>query len=500
MKPELVGYKWKKGVFHSEWNEFVKPLENEKTWTYGQLPEYIWLGLILEKLGRRIGINQAIKILKYLQELNPNIKDCKFSTLLSQSNDIQKNIYRRIQLLVGKDVLEPLTLVFDIHDYPIFNNYFYKGKSVEKRLADLENIMDKSMGSQTNFTTDIKYMVLFFMFNGDKIKLISNLGHIIDELNDYVNLLHEDEKMKMIRPTIRSLFVIVQSQGESNVDFLDKFWEDLSSMSNCKLFSANFVSKEMDDSLYKDNCIIAYRSIFEYFISIKKEAFVLDERMTVLLGLATFAYNKFYEVYKYKLFNTISGRSTVRGILEVIITMKYLICEEVNHDNIWKDYQLYGLGRYKLICEANKDKTDETKVDGKHICLAYLNMLVEEFSRSEFLDINMNYFDRTKIREKAELTGLSDLYSTYYEYLTSYEHGFWGSVRESSFIKCDNPAHQYHCVPCIELDDNLTSVWIDCVNLMQYIIDILNDEYGIPEKLLFEVRNFDKRAIVSKTQ
>lgn len=495
MQPELAGHKWDRGLFQSRWNEIARPLEDEKSWAYGQLPEYIWLGLIIYKLGREQGIKTAIQLLKYLKELNPKIESCKFSTLLTQEEEVQKNIFNHIKLLVGNDVLESLTLVFDIHDYPIFNNCFFNGASIESRLSLIEKIMKNAMGHQTNFTTDIKYIVLFFLFYCGKIRLMQGQEHIINDLNDYVTLSHKNEKMQRIRPLIRSCFVTYQSTNASNIDFLNKFWEDLSTMSTCKLFTVDFASKEDAYNMDKDQCIVAYRNIFDYFISIKQEVFVLDEKMTVLLGLSVFAYNRFYEVHNHSLYNTLAGRSAVRGIFEVLIIMKYLIREEKNHDNIWRDYQLYGLGKYKLVCEVNKEKNNKLNNEGSHIPLPYLNILVEEFLRPEFLDIDTRYFDNTNIRKKAELVELSDLYTIYYEYLTSYEHGFWGSVRESSFVKCDNPAHQYHCIPSIDLHDNLTSVWNDCVTLMHHIIDVLKHEYGIPEKLLSEVNNFDPKSI-----
>ena len=318
--------------------------------------------------------------------------------------------------------------------------------------------------------------------------------HIIDDLNDYARLPHEDEKMHTIRPLVRSIFGAFQSMDKSNLVYLNKFWEDLSCMSTCKLFSVN-LSEVDEQNLNKDQCVEAFQNIFDYFISIKQDVLILDEKMTVLLGLAVFAYNRFYEVYKHDLDNSISGRSSVRGLFEILIIMKYLIHEANNHVNIWKDYQLYGLGKYKLVCEVNKDKINMPEGEGTHIPFKYLNILVEEFFRPEFLDINTNYFDDNNIRKKAEITGLADLYATYYEYLTSYEHGFWGSVRESSFVKCDNPAHQYHCIPSIEQHDNLTSVWNDCVVLMHHIVNVLNEEYGIPDKLLVEVNKFDPKSV-----
>ena len=48
------------------------------------------------------------------------------------------------------------------------------------------------------------------------------------------------------------------------------------------------------------------------------------------------------------------------------------------------------------------------------------------------------------IRLKAESVGEKDLFGLYYDYDSSYEHGLWGAIRESSLLKCTNPAHKYH--------------------------------------------------------
>ena len=310
MKPKLSGYTWKKGIFQSVWNEIANPLETEKSWTYGQLPEYIWLALILDKLGRIEGINQAVRILKYWKEINPKIEDCRFSTLLAESVENQQELFDQIRLSVGDNTLEPLTLIFDIHEYPTFNGNFYNKMSIEKRLSKIEQIMQECMGSQTNMTTDIKYIVLFFRSICNKIKVMKGQEHIIDYLNDYARLPHENEKMHTIRPLVRSMFGTIQFMDKSNLVYLNKFWEDLSCMSTCKLFSVN-LSEVDEQNLNKDQCVEAFQNIFDYFISIKQDVLILDEKMTVLLGLAVFAYNRFYEVYKHDLDNSITIQSTV---------------------------------------------------------------------------------------------------------------------------------------------------------------------------------------------
>lgn len=64
-----------------------------------------------------------------------------------------------------------------------------------------------------------------------------------------------------------------------------------------------------------------------------------------------------------------------------------------------------------------------------------------------------------------------------------------GAIRESSLLKCINPAHQYHCVPDVDNNQNLKSVWHDCVFMMEKTLSFLDDIYGIPEELLSEVIN-----------
>ena len=205
MKPKLSGYTWKKGIFQSVWNEIANPLENEKSWIYGQLPEYIWLALILDKLGRIEGINQSVRILKYWKDINPKIEDCRFSTLLAESVENQQELFSHIRLFVDDNTLEPLTLIFDIHEYPTFNGNFYNKMSFEKRLSKIEQVMQECMGSQTNMTTDIKYIVLWFHSICNKINFMKGQGHIIDDLNDYARLPHEDEKMHTIQPLVSSI-------------------------------------------------------------------------------------------------------------------------------------------------------------------------------------------------------------------------------------------------------------------------------------------------------
>ena len=86
-------------------------------------------------------------------------------------------------------------------------------------------------------------------------------------------------------------------------------------------------------------------------------------------------------------------------------------------------------------------------------------------------------------------------YGLYYDYDSAFEHGLWGAIRESSLLKCTNPAHQYHCVPDIEDQNRLKSVLYDCVFIMNKTVQFLDSVYGIPKALLEGVVNYELQPI-----
>ena len=110
----------------------------------------------------------------------------------------------------------------------------------------------------------------------------------------------------------------------------------------------------------------------------------------------------------------------------------------------------------------------------------------------DFINIDTSYFDNTNIRKKADEVGELELYSLYYNYSSSYEHGLWGAIRESSMLKCRNPAHQCHCVPDIDSIQNVKSVLPDSLSLMNKIMEVLNDIFEFPPNSFKEIKDFEK--------
>lgn len=68
MKSKLSDHKFKKGKFISPINSIpqMQELSDNQSWTYGRMPEYIWIGLMLRALGRDEGLNKLYRIIMEL--------------------------------------------------------------------------------------------------------------------------------------------------------------------------------------------------------------------------------------------------------------------------------------------------------------------------------------------------------------------------------------------------------------------------------------------------
>ena len=116
-------------------------------------------------------------------------------------------------------------------------------------------------------------------------------------------------------------------------------------MSDCELFYINFADDIPDTQEY----LTHIKAVLRYYSELMAASRPLDNKMLVLLAIATYSYKRVLELVEHQLFCTISGRSIVRGLIENYIMMKYLLQEEANHKDIWTEYQYYGIGQYKLI-------------------------------------------------------------------------------------------------------------------------------------------------------
>jgi hypothetical protein len=478
MVKEYKGHKFKSGKFVTPLNELLTQLGKEEQWYLGRLPEYMWLALIFYAYPRE---KAMILIQNILQELNNFLPDTitqpKISYILKLREEIQQDFYKYLLSKVDKSVLSPLTIIITYSMSRPFSKYFSNtDESIEEKIGKLESILQTFSSQHSEQTTDIRYLVFYYIQLRNKIIMPEDQSELI---NRYPDLTHDNHLMPLIRPMVRNLEMMSSNFEENhNITYLELFWERMSELTECELFSVQFeIEDVLDKKTELENC---YREL-KYFTDLFHSVSPLDHKMLVLLGLTTFSYKRFLELIEHDLYNTITGRSVARSLIENYIMMKYLILRESEKPNIWEEYQYYGLGQFKLITERYEDTGDI--YPNSHVDYKYLSLIVEEYKRKDFIDMDLNYFDRHNIKTKAEMVDELNLYKHLYDYDSIYEHSLWGAIRESSLLKCNRASHQFHCVPDIENQQKLKSVWHDCQLLMKETLNILKKQYGYPSHL-----------------
>lgn len=475
---------FKKGKFITPWNNALGNLAKMQSWSLNRLPEYLWLGLILNKYGRKKGLEKSYYILNKLHEINKGLYVPAFSLILELDIEEQKKLYSYIIETADKQVLSPLTILYTYSDYQEFSRWFSDPRiAPSDRQKSIATVLSEAYFHQSELATDIRFLVTYFSLLTGRIKMPKAE---IDLILEYPHLEHSNEMMRIIRPTIRSTEMMLLGLEILNEQFLEDFWRRVSKMSECKLFYIEFPSNESDADKYIETLHEIFKYLSSCFISISP----LDKKMLVLLGISTYSYKRLIEIVNHNLYNTIAARGSIRTMIESYIMMKYLLKNENTQENIWDKFQYYGIGLYKVVLARSRET--ENDLSNSHIDYKYLELLVNEYMDEEYIDMDTSYFDKQNIREKAISVGEKELYGLYYDYDSSYEHGLWGAIRESSLIKCESPAHQFHCVPDYENKQNLKSVWPDCVKVMNKIIFLLDELYNIPEHLLKEVVSIDK--------
>lgn len=474
----LSDHDFNRGKFITPINKVLAGNMKDNPWFQLRLPEYLWLALILKYYGREDGLVKCNLLLRKVSEYKSLIELPKFSSILNLPDDEQKKLFIQFSEIIDNEAVAPLTAIFTYTDARCFATHFFTQISLEERIESINEVISKLSYHQTEFATDLRFLVVYYLL---LVGQLHTSKENLELLMQYPTLTHSNETMRMIRPMIRAIEVGLPN--DINNDYLNTFWEGVSRLSDCELFKIDIKPEHNGAEMY----ISKIKEFLQYYTELFTSTRPLDNRMLVILGIATYSYKRLLEVVEHNLYQTIVGRSVVRVLIENYIMLKYLLKNESSHKDIWTEYQYYGIGQYKLIVEKHRESGKD--LSDSHVMYDYMDLLVNEYKDEEFIDMDTSYFNNDAIRVKAQKVDEKELYGLYYDYDSAFEHGLWGAIRESSLLKCNSPSHQYHCVPDIENEQKLKDIWCDCEKIMDKIMKVLEDEYGLPNYFKTEVTN-----------
>ena len=126
-KSKLSDHVFKKGKFITPLNSLsmMKEMKDDKSWSYGRMPEYLWMGMILKYYGREVGLEKLYYIIEKIHKLAPQMYTARMSEILNLEQEIQEKLYSYMVNYVSKESLAPLTIFLTVTKAPTFTKYFY---------------------------------------------------------------------------------------------------------------------------------------------------------------------------------------------------------------------------------------------------------------------------------------------------------------------------------------------------------------------------------------
>lgn len=441
------------------------------SWSQDCIPEYLWIGLIIHKHGRKLGLKIIYDI---IDELNSHsICIPQFSKIHELEREQRECFWSIVLKYVNRDVLAPFTLVAtpDIDDV-FYNLFFDYSINIDENISELCLTIKKCSVFHDDLTTDICFSVTWFYVKSGRLKLSSELKFLREALSTYYKHNHSDEIMRLYRPVIRST-----SQGVSRNDnskaFSKMIWERLAEIFECNPLVIVWDGNEKMKFFEKITKVIDY-------IAATNDNKKMDEKYAVVMGITCYIYKIYREISEKKLQNDISGRILFRTMVESYINLKYIMLQEKEIPDVYDRFKAYGLGKYKLVMAKLRENKYSVSDDAQ-IHLRIMELLVNEDMNEAFINTSFGYFDKTQINKKFISCDEQMLYEIYYEYGTNFTHGFWGAIRESSMLICDNPAHNYHMVPDYNAEQKLRSVQDDCDMLLKKLFELISGYIELPD-------------------
>lgn len=476
-KSKLKDHKFNKGVLYTPWNYMMGEQLSLSSWAKDWLPEYIWIGLILKYYGRNVGLTKMSTIMEMLRKKDKELLCPSISEILSMDKSKKEFFYDTILNNIEPIVLTPLTSVIRPKDCSLFTDKFTIIEiNINEKIEKITDCIDDLLNHQSNESTDIRFLIVWFSILKEKIFFTEGLDVTTEAVSQYAFTEHDNEKMRMYRPSIRSLEMGLRNK-EINF-FSNHFWKEIGMMTKCTpIYMEDNITMDYSNQLFEDS-----KKAIEYIVSNNKEALLNQSKIRVITGLLTYVLKIYDEIVSNNLQNSIISRGAFRTMVETYINLKYMLKNEKDSPLIYDIFEDYGLGKYKYVVVQTREKHDEIN-EFHHVRIPIIEALVNYDKGEEFRDMDTRMFDNVNIRSKFEQVDEKELYDLYYEYDTNYSHGFWGAIMESSMLVCDNPAHNYHFIPDIRNDQKLSDIRYDCNMILSKLMNTVSKIYEIPGNL-----------------
>lgn len=442
------------------------------SWINDRLPNILW-GILLRVRRSEDWRQKYTEIVDWLsvQKVDDKQKHITHTDISELPTIIKKGLIERIVQICGRKTFRPLLLIKCLPDYSIWNDAIGL-KAQESDWQTLGKCIEPMLNHQSQEATDVRWMKVYARI------FVSHDVTIYDQIDKLKNYPYEGDQ-RSVRPSIRALEIGISLTNDKTSKWCEEFWNYCLVSTECiPMFDPDVLSEQLvkvssENFRTYNNKISATRlALIEHFHdSIKTTA--IDPKFETIFGMSQYAIDNASECLLNRTSTMISGRITVRILLEIYITLKYLISHDKGPEcQLWDTYREYGYGQYSLIDSKYRENNFHTST----VYTPLIELIANDEKSVEFTPINLGNWDNLNLRKMSEEVDEKQLYDKYYDYVSGFTHANWGAIRESSMQKCLNPLHRLHNIPAWGLLV-LPNVYEDINSLVDKIVDLVENQY-----------------------
>lgn len=448
----------------------------KSAWHDVQLPEYMWVALILSG----IDSTAALAILRSVAAQWPTQKDFKggfggpagsFTSIAALKAPARRKLLSAIATEIGdRSILAPLCRLEGLPCLNDWKSVFGDENSDDHwfALADAVEICSQFQGENA---THICWLASCVGAASGQMTAPEEMNAMRAEYPENANSVGG-----FFRCEVGSMREIMRS------DWTDQFWIEV----YMKLGPAaappehQYLTDNDLGTAYYFTSILGH--ISEHYWETRKRS---DDRVhEMAFGIVLAAVTLAYEVIELRTQNRFGGLAALRTLTESAINLSFLASK--NDPDLWHRFRRYGMGQAHLI--ATKLENDL----GSSHCVdpTYINAFLHEEDPNMFTDIELGDWAGENIRTRAEVGGTKDLYDSYYDYASSLLHADWLGAATFGLTWDLNPLHRLQKVPR-QFPRSLPSVLPDMCVVTNRILETLDSLYPSFEFRLPEYRRVE---------
>ena len=295
------------------------------SWKDDRLPEMLWAVILVTHLPRENALNVFRRVAKYIEDLPDDDKfdDVTHTGLSKLPSERLEDVLAIItDQQEQSEVLASLLLLDELPG----REAWAKALNVD-RISDNWDPLIESVGHtlwhQTQESTDCRWLTVLCKMMAGKLKIAfenpEESRQRVNEILYYPNCGDQSQVGASVRANEMQIGSLLSHQS----GWAAKFWSECLAKTPCFIINTNFPSTKISKGTTRERLSKVYNRLVEHTHHTRTTSSV-DARHDTVFGLGLYSLSLLQELLQVGNCNSISGRTTLRTIVESFITLAYL--------------------------------------------------------------------------------------------------------------------------------------------------------------------------------